>query len=396
MKMNSTGKLSRTVVWLMSTISGLVVANNYYNQPLLGLIGRDLRVTESAASKISMLTQLGYAAGLLLIVPLGDKFLRKNLILIDLVFVFLSLVWMTFGRELWMLYAASLLIGATSVIPQLFVPIAAQLSSDKEKSTNIGIVMSGLLLGILLSRFIGGIVGEIWGWRTMFGIAAGLMILVWIAVYKMLPELKPNFKGTYGKLMYSVWHLAKTQPVLRLASFRGAMAFGSMCALFTTLVFHMENPPFNVGSSIVGSFGLAGAVGALAAAKVGKLQNFLDLNEIITYSLIILFGSWAFTYFAGETYWGLIAGVILIDLGVQSSHIMNQTNYFLIKSDAVNRLNTVYMVAYFIGGSLGTWAASVAWNYAEWGGVCAVGATMGVLALIVHLIFCSRIKLSEN
>src|SRR5690606_25595946 len=165
MQINATSGISRAVVWLMSVISGLVVANNYYNQPLLALIADDLHVTESAASKISVLTQLGYAAGLLLIVPLGDKFLRKKLILIDLVLVFLSLVWMTFGQELWMLYAASLLIGATSVIPQLFVPIAAQLSADKEKSTNIGIVMSGLLLGILLSRFIGGIVGEIWGWR---------------------------------------------------------------------------------------------------------------------------------------------------------------------------------------------------------------------------------------
>lgn len=393
MQMNSTSGISRTVIWLMSVISGLVVANNYYNQPLLALISEDLHVPEAAASKISVLTQLGYAAGLLLIVPLGDKLFRKKLILVDLVLVFASLLWMTFAQELWMLYVASLLIGATSVIPQLFVPIAAELSSDKEKSSNIGIVMSGLLLGILLSRFVGGIVGEMWGWRAMFGIAAGIMILVWIAVYKMLPDLKPNFKGTYGELMKSVFHLAKTQPVLRLASFRGAMAFGSMCALFTTLVFHMEKPPFNAGSSVVGSFGLAGAVGALAAAKVGKLQRFLDLNRIILYSLLIVLGSWAFTYFAGETYWGLIVGVILVDLGVQSSHIMNQTNYFLIKSNAVNRLNTVYMVSYFIGGSLGTWTASVAWQYAQWSGVCLVGATMGVLALIAHIIFSKKLRL---
>lgn len=394
MQMNSTSGISRTVIWLMSVISGLVVANNYYNQPLLALISEDLHVPEADASKISVLTQLGYAAGLLLIVPLGDKLFRKKLILVDLVLVFASLLWMTFAQELWMLYVASLLIGATSVIPQLFVPIAAELSSDKEKSSNIGIVMSGLLLGILLSRFVGGIVGEMWGWRAMFGIAAGIMVLVWVAVYKMLPDLKPNFKGTYGELMKSVFHLAKTQPVLRLASFRGAMAFGSMCALFTTLVFHMEKPPFNAGSSVVGSFGLAGAVGALAAAKVGKLQRFLDLNRIILYSLLIVLGSWAFTYFAGETYWGLIVGVILVDLGVQSSHIMNQTNYFLIKSNAVNRLNTVYMVSYFIGGSLGTWTASIAWQYAQWSGVCLVGATMGVLALIVHIIFSRKLRLN--
>lgn len=390
--MSSSTGISRTVIWLMAIISGLVVANNYYNQPLLGLISKDLNVSETAASRISVLTQIGYALGLLLIVPLGDKFYRKKLILIDLFLVFGALLWMTFATQLWMLYAASLLIGVTSVIPQLFIPIAAELSSDKEKSGNIGTVMSGLLLGILLSRFIGGIVGDIWGWRAMFGIASGIMILVWIAVYKMLPELQPNFKGTYRELMRSVGHLAKTQPILQLASFRGAMAFGSMCALFTTLVFHMEKPPFNAGASVVGSFGLAGAVGALAAAKVGKFQKFLDLNRIISYSLLIVLGSWAFTYFAGETYWGLIVGVILVDLGVQSSHIMNQTNYFLIKTNAVNRLNTVYMVCYFIGGSLGTWLASIAWNYAQWGGVCFVGATFAILALIAHILFNKKVN----
>jgi len=392
MQLNSTGGISRTVIWLMTVISGLVVANIYYNQPLLSLISEDLQVSEAAAGKISVLTQLGYAAGLLLIVPLGDKLFRKKLILIDLLLVFFSLLWMTFAKELWMLYVASLLIGVTSVIPQLFIPIAAELSTDKQKSSNIGLVMSGLLLGILLSRFIGGIVGEIWGWRTMFGIASGMMIFVWIAVYKMLPDIHPNFKGTYGDLMKSVFHLAKTQPVLRLASFRGAMAFGSMCALFTTLVFHMEKPPFNAGSSVVGSFGLAGAAGALAAARVGKLQKIFDLNRIIIYALSVVLISWAFTYFAGETYWGLIVGVVLVDLGVQSAHIMNQTDFFLIKSNAVNRLNTVYMVSYFIGGSLGTWLASVAWHYYQWGGVCFVGTAMGVLALTAHFLFSRKIN----
>ncbi|MDF2552592.1 MAG: transporter [Chryseobacterium sp.] len=383
----SHSRISKTVVWLMAVISGLVVANNYYNQPLLGLISKDLHISETAAGKISVLTQLGYAFGLLLIVPLGDKFMRKKLILIDLLLVFGALVWMALATELWMLYAASLLIGTTSVIPQLFVPIAAELSSEDEKSGNIGLVVSGLLLGILLSRFVGGIVGELWGWRTMYGIAAGLMLLVWLFVYKMLPVLHPNFKGTYIELMRSVVSLARTQPVLQLASFRGAMAFGSMCALFTTLVFHMERPPFEVGASVVGSFGLAGAVGALAAAKVGKLQKIISLNKIILFALLILIGSWGFTYFAGNTYWGLIVGVILIDLGVQSSHIMNQTNYFLLKTNAVNRLNTVYMVSYFIGGSLGTWLASIAWQYAQWEGVCTVGTIMGFFALAAHILF---------
>lgn len=389
---NNPANIPKTVLWSMSIISGLVVANNYYNQPLLALIATDLNVPESAAAKISVMTQLGYALGLLLIVPLGDKFPRRKLILFDLFFVFLALLWMTFAQELWMLYTASLLIGATSVIPQLFVPMVAELSGPKEKASNIGLVVSGLLLGILLSRFIGGIVGDLWGWRTMFGIAASLMVLVWLYVYKKITEIQPNFKGSYFELMRSVLKLAREQPVLQLASFRGAMAFGSMCALFTTLVFHMQRPPFEVGASVVGSFGLAGAVGALAAAKVGTLEKRISLNRIIFYSLVVLIGSWGFTYFGGNTYWGLILGVILIDLGVQASHIMNQTNYFMIKTGAVNRLNTVYMVSYFIGGSFGTYAASLAWQHAQWEGVCMVGFSMAVLALVAHILFARKVQ----
>ncbi|SJN47704.1 MFS transporter [Sphingobacterium sp. JB170] len=389
---NNPANIPKTVLWSMSIISGLVVANNYYNQPLLALIATDLNVPESAAAKISVMTQLGYALGLLLIVPLGDKFPRRKLILFDLFFVFLALLWMTFAQELWMLYTASLFIGATSVIPQLFVPMVAELSGPKEKASNIGLVVSGLLLGILLSRFIGGIVGDLWGWRTMFGIAASLMVLVWLYVYKKITEIQPNFKGSYFELMRSVLKLAREQPVLQLASFRGAMAFGSMCALFTTLVFHMQRPPFEVGASVVGSFGLAGAVGALAAAKVGTLEKRISLNQIIFYSLVVLIGSWGFTYFVGDTYWGLILGVILIDLGVQASHIMNQTNYFMIKTGAVNRLNTVYMVSYFIGGSFGTYAASLAWQHAQWEGVCMVGFSMAVLALFAHILFARKVQ----
>ena len=254
--------------------------------------------------------------------------------------------------------------------------------------TGLSIFIVASLMSCLASS-----ASELTFWRVIqaFGSAAGMMVVVWFMVYRKLPELQPNFSGSYRQLMSSVAYLARTQPVLQLASFRGAMAFGSMSALFTTLVFHMEGPPFNVGASVVGSFGLAGAVGALVAAKVGKLQQHMSLNRIALYSLIILTMSWVFTYFAGDTYWGLIVGVILVDLGVQASHIMNQTNYFLLKTNAVNRLNTVYMVSYFIGGSLGTWLASIAWQHAQWTGVCMVGATFGLLAIAAHLLFAKRV-----
>jgi len=388
-------QLTSTVLWLMTILSGLVVANNYYNQPLLGLIASDFNVAEGTVSKISVLTQLGYACGLLFIVPLGDKLLRKRLILVDLLFVIAALLLMAFAQQLWLLYIASFLIGVTSVIPQIFVPMAAVLATPEKKSSSIGLVMSGLLMGILLSRFLSGIVGEYWGWRSMFELAAGTMVLTWLLVWFFLPEIKPNFKGSYGSLMKSVWHLAKTEPKLQLASFRGAMGFGAMSAVFTTLVFHMEGAPFHAGSSVVGSFGLIGAVGAFAAAFVGRFNKRFSVYQLIYGAILILLLSWAFIYFGQHTYTGLIIGIILVDLGLQSSHIMNQTDYFSIPTDATSRLNTVYMVCYFIGGSLGTYLAALAWQYNGWAGVCIVGTTFSALAFIAHVLL-GRAKRSSS
>lgn len=380
----------------MTILSGLVVANNYYNQPLLGLIASDFQVAEGTVSKISVLTQLGYACGLLFIVPLGDKLLRKRLILADLLFVVAALLLMAFANALWMLYVASFLIGVTSVIPQIFVPMAAELSSPEKKSANIGMVMSGLLMGILLSRFFSGIIGEYMGWRAMFEIAAGMMLLTWLLVYRYLPESRPNFKGSYGSLMQSVWYFARSERKLQVAAFRGAMGFGAMSAVFTTLVFHMEGAPFYAGASVVGSFGLIGAVGALAAAFVGRLNQRFSVYQLIYLSIAILLFSWIFIYFGQHTYIGLIIGIILVDLGLQSSHIMNQTDYFSIPTNATSRLNTVYMVCYFIGGSLGTYLAALAWQYAGWSGVCLVGTTFSALAFLAHLLFGKALPKSKQ
>ncbi|MEJ5053251.1 MFS transporter [Sphingobacterium sp. MYb382] len=384
--------LSRNMLLLMSLLSGLIVANNYYNQPLLALIAEDFNVKEAAVSKISVLTQLGYACGLLFIIPLGDKVMRKKLMLIDLLFVIAALLLMAYATQIWLLFIASFLIGVTSVIPQLFIPIAAELSTPQKKAANIGLVMSGLLLGILLSRFVGGVIGEYLGWRAVFMLAAGAMVLSWLLIYKLIPNLQPNFFGSYGSLMKSVWQLAKTQPKLRLAAFRGAMGFGAMSALFTTLVFHLEGAPFFAGAAIVGSFGLIGAVGALAAAFVGRLNKRFSMYHLILLCLSILLSSWLFIYFGGNTYIGLIIGVILIDLGLQSSHIMNQADYFSIPTKATSRLNTVYMVSYFIGGSLGTYLAAQAWQYGGWPAVCIVGSMFSILALVAHLIFSNKNK----
>ena len=380
-------KLTPIILWIMIIGSGLVVANNYYNQPLLSLIAKDFKVSESRVSNIAMLTQIGYACGLLFIIPLGDLLKRKRMILIDFVFIIVSLLGMYVAPSVNWLFPLSFLIGFTSVIPQVFVPMAAELSDPDKKAQSVGMVMSGLLVGILLSRVFSGFIGEYLGWREVFLIGAFLMFILWGFIYRFLPEIQPNFKGSYSDLMKSILDLIKTEPKLRLASFRGATGFAAFSAFWTTLVFHLEEAPFHVGSDVAGAFGLIGAVGALAAALVGKVSKVLSVSRIILYSLVTMLIAWGFFYQFGFTYWGLIIGVILIDLGLQAMHVSNQTIIFSLNTKAGNRLNTVYMTSYFIGGSLGTLIAANAWDKYHWNGVVVVGVFFTTLSLLAHLMF---------
>ncbi|SFN13016.1 Predicted arabinose efflux permease, MFS family [Paenimyroides ummariense] len=379
--------LTKPILWFLTISTGLIVANIYYNQPLLGLIAKDFDITESKAVKIAMLTQMGYALGLFLIIPLGDKIARKKLILFSMFLTMLFLLTIATVTNLMLLYVVSFALGVVSVVPQLFIPMVAELSTENTRTQNIGMVMSGLLIGILASRMISGIVGDYFGWRFMFYIALGLMILTTIFIYLLLPQTYPHFKGSYISLLKSVAHFAKTEPVLQLASLRGALS-----AIFTTLVFHLEEAPFLADASVAGMFGLVGAVGAVAAASVGRFTRYVSKNTIISVSLLIILLSWMFTYFAGYTYWGLIVGFILIDFGLQSSHIMNQSVFFAINIKATNRLNTVYMVSYFLGGSLGTLLGAIAWEHYGWAGVCCIGVIFTVFALLAHISLYKKVE----
>ena len=389
---DSKNEISKATLWLMTIATGLVVANNYYNQPLLGLIAKDLYIDEAMVSNSAMLTQIGYAFGLLLIVPLGDMFKRKKMILIDFFFIIFSLVGMAMSTSILSILLFSFLIGFTSVIPQVFVPMAAELASKEKQASAIGMVMSGLLIGILLSRVVSGFVGSYFGWREMYWIASAIMVITATAIAIKLPEVLPNFKGSYRELMRSVWNFAKKQPVLQLAAFRGAMGFGAFSAFFTTLVFHLEGPPFFDGPATAGAFGLVGACGALAAAFVNRLTIYIGKARIILYAILLMLLSWLLFALFGNYYWGLILGVILIDLGLQSMHILNQSDFYALNLGANNRLNTVYMVSYFIGGSTGTFFAAQAWQHFQWPGVIFVGTCYTLLALLAHLLFDYKLR----
>lgn len=383
---NTSHKLSPLVLWVMTLATCFVVANIYYNQPLLGDIASTFHISSSKAGQIAMYTQIGYATGLLFIIPLADRFKRKRLMLIDLLFVIASLLLAAGAKSVFMLGLASFWVGVTSVIPQVLVAMAAHLAEPHERGRKIGFIMSGLLIGILLSRTISGFVGEHLGWRAMFYIAAALMVVMFALIAFLVPEVEPHYSGTYWGLMKSLGIIIKDEPTLRLASLRGALCFAGFSAFWTVLVFLLQEPQFNLGSDIAGAFGLIGAFGALAASLIGRLSDRINTNNLILYTLLILLSSFVVFIFSGHSIWGLILGVILLDMGVQATHISNQTIIFSLNPSARNRINTVYMVSYFIGGSAGTYLSSVIWGAYRWTGVCILGIILTSVALIVHLL----------
>jgi len=384
--MSENSGLSKPVLYLMSAAAGLVVANNYYNQPLLNLIAEDFGVSESAVSNIPLFTQLGYAFGLLFIIPLGDKFPRKKMVMIDFVVIIISLLAMAIAPSLPILIMSGFLVGFSCVVPQVFVPMAAQLAKPENKGSAIGIVMSGLLIGILGSRFISGYVGEYFGWRVMYYAAAGMMLILWLLLKLKLPELQPDFKGSYKELMQSTWHYFKTEGPVRLAAARGALGFAGFSAFWTTLVFVMEDN-FNYGSGVAGSFGLLGIGGALAATVMGKLSDKMNKNRLITMATVIMILAWLIFEISGTSIIGMVIGVVLVDMGLQSLHITNQNIIFSKNTDARNRINTIYMVGYFAGGALGTTTGAYAWEIYHWNGVATLGLIYSLIILILHFLF---------
>lgn len=378
--------LSNSVLYLMSISAGLIVANLYYNQPLLHLISLTFNVSEAAVSNVALSTQLGYAFGLLLIIPLGDKLSNHKILQFDFVVMIISLIAAALSQTLFALILSSFFIGFTSATPQLFVPMAAQLTDEKGRGRAIGIVMSGLLIGILGSRIISGFIGEEFGWRVMYYGAAILMAILFVILKWKLPNLKPNYSGSYSKLMKSIWFYFKTEPSLRLAALRGALGFAGLSAFWTTLVFLMEDS-FGYGSTITGAFGIFGIVGALGATVVGKVNDKYSKNKIILLSAILLIVSWVIFLFAAHSIIGLIIGVVIVDLGLQGLHITNQNIIFAKNPEARNRVNTIYMVGFFIGGALGTSLGAYAWQNYDWMGVSVLGLVLSVAIAVVHLIF---------
>ncbi|OLY90799.1 Predicted arabinose efflux permease, MFS family [Cnuella takakiae] len=360
-------------VLFMAFCTGLIVANIYYCQPLVVLISREFGVAESKAGIITFFTQLGYALGLLFFVPLGDMLEKRKHIVVTTALAVCFLVMAAMSVSLPMLCAASLLIGATSIVPQLILPLAAHWAPAHNRGKVIGIVMSGLLIGILLSRTISGLVGNWLGWRSMFWIAAAISAVLMVLMARLFPRTPSHFKGHYGTLMRSLVTLVKEQPVLREAAAINALTFSSFGLFWTTMVLHLSQPPFGYSAGTIGLFGLAAVLGALIAPVIGGKADKGNPRVAIGYGLSTVVISYILFYFFGASVVGMVIGIILLDLGQQSVHVSNQTRVYALLPEARNRLNTVYMTVSFIGTALGSAIGLWVWEKSGWTGVCITG-----------------------
>ncbi|KIG10996.1 MFS transporter [Caballeronia concitans] len=375
---------SRATLWLLATIAGVSVANIYFNQPLLGDFRASFPESAYLIGAVPAATQLGYAFGMLVLAPLGDRFDRRMLILLQLAALGVALIVASTAPTLAVLIAASLAIGVVSTIAQQAVPFSAELAPASERGHAVGTVMSGLLLGILLARTVSGFVAQYFGWRAVFAASVAATIALAIVVILRLPKSRPTSTLSYGKLLASMWHLTVESPALREAALTGGALFAGFSAFWSLLTLLLAGEPFHMGPQAAGLFGIVGAAGALAAPLAGKSADKRGPRAVITLSIVLVAVSFVVFALSAKSIAGLVIGVIVLDVGVQAAQISNQSRIYALKPEARSRVNTVYMVAYFIGGAAGSALASLAWHAMGWTGVCIVGLGATALAGFSH------------
>jgi len=375
--------IAPSVVFILAGACGLVVANLYYAQPLLHELAVTFRSQPGDVGLVITLTQTGYAAGLLLLVPLGDILERRSLVVALLAVAALSLVASALASSLAVFEAAAIAAGGASVAAQVLVPLAAGLAAPEARGRVVGTVMSGLFIGIVASRTFSGLVAAAVGWRAVYWLAAFLMVVVALTLRLVLPRGRPSRRVTYMALLRSTVALVREEPVLRRRSLLGSLGFAAFSAVWTTLAFLLSGEPYHFGLTIIGLFGLVGAAGAVCASVAGRLADH-GWARPATAVFAALVGAAFLLMIPGRSLLlPLVAGVVLLDIGVQGIQVTNQTVVYQLRGDARSRLTSVYMTAYFVGGAAGS--ACAAAIYAAWGwlGCCFLGIAIAVGLLSV-------------
>jgi predicted MFS family arabinose efflux permease len=363
---------------------GVTIANIYYVQPLLHTIARGLGTSQSAAGLVATATQAGYAAGLLLVVPLGDITPRRPLFTALLAADAAALAASAAAPSLRALAGLAALVGLTSVVVQMIIPYGATLARDAERARVIGTLMGALLLGVLLSRTFAGLVASAAGWRGVYAVAAGLMVVMALVMRRVLPAGRREVGSGYLAQMRAVARLALGEPVLRWRSLIGAAQFAAFSCFWTTVTFLLSGRPFGYSQAGIGLFALVGAAGAGCAMLGGRqLDRHRDLRWPVTGGgLVLLAGSFGLLAAGGADLAWLIAGALVMDGCCQAVHVTNQAVLYDLVRSARSRITTVYMTTYFVGGALGTATGTAAYGRCGWDGTCAAAAGFCGLGLL--------------
>ncbi len=377
----STPTLTAPIILLMSVATGLAVASNYYAQPLLHTIGQQFSISNAAAGTIVTTAQLSYAVGLMLLVPLGDMFERRSLIVLMNLLAAGGLLISAFASNIAMLILGTALTGMLSVVAQILVPFAATLAAPHERGKAVGTVMSGLLLGILLARTAAGALADVGSWRTVYWVAAILMLCMSAILWRVLPRYQSPTTMSYPRLLGSILRMFVEEPLFRARSLIGGLLFAAFSMLWTPLTFLLAGPPYEYSNTTIGLFGLAGAAGAYAANRFGRLADRGLGNLATRVGLLLLLGSWGLMAFGQVSVVALLAGILVQDLAIQGVHVTNTSSIYRLRPEARSRLTAGYVTCYFIGGASGSLVSS--WLYAHfgWPAVVTAGAVLAALTL---------------
>jgi predicted MFS family arabinose efflux permease len=373
-------------VTLIAVATGAVVANLYYAQPVLHLVARDFHSGSGPASLIITATQVGYAAGLLLVVPLGDLHPRRVLVVRIFAVAAVALVACALAPDLLTFGLASVAVGTASVAGQVMIPFAADLAPAERRGRVVARIMTGLLLGILLARTVSGLVAQLAGWRAIYWFSAALMVAFALVLWRALPAEGARPHRSYWSLVGSSLRLLVDEPALRRRAWHGACAFACFSVLWTTIAFLLSGDPYRYSSVVIGLFGLVGAGGILAANLAGKLADSDRSTSATLATGVLLTGSFGLLWFGHSTLAALIAGIVVLDIGTQGMQITNQAIIYALRPDARSRINSAYMVCYFTGGALGSLSAGVVYGSHGWSGVCLLGAGFGALTLAMTVL----------
>ncbi len=378
--------LTKGLTLILAICCGFSVATIYYNQAMLPLIAGTFEVSTAHVGQIAMLTQLGYACGLLLFVPLGDRISRRTLILAVLCINFVSLLASASSPSYSWLLVASVLLGLSGISAQIIIPAASDLSEPHQKGAVLGLMVSGLSAGGLLARTVSGVVSGWLGWRGMFALAAALDVLLFLAILTRMPVAVSTSKLAYGALLKSLWGLARQHATLRQSAIKGGLVFGALNVFWGSMAALLALPPYGFSSAQAGLLGLSAIVGILCASSIGEqtrrhgqLLEWIGIGTVLVAFLLI------FTLGPHGWWWPILIAATFLDLGNRINQLANQTRVLSLEPAATSRLNTVFMVVYFIGGALGSASGAFASEHFGWHGQALTGAAFAGLALLITL-----------